>query len=135
MILSLGRSVRSLWSPFVIICGLVFSLLGMVMVTMPAEPGVTRPTYVSGIVIGAVCALLGLPIMWGGARMGVFRTGDGVKVRQLFGTGITYHADEIQGFTLGQDEHHSVPLRPSATTRAIDGEGGRGDVDRGCRCT
>jgi hypothetical protein len=79
MTLSLGRSVRSLWSPFVMICGLVFSLLGMVMVTMPAEPGVTRPTYVSGIVIGAVCALLGLPFMWGGARMGVFRTGDAVK--------------------------------------------------------
>jgi hypothetical protein len=42
--------------------------------------------------------------------MGVFRTGDAVKVRQLFGTAITYHADEIQGFTLGQEEHHSVPL-------------------------
>jgi len=92
------------------ICGLVFSLLGVVMVTMPAEPGVTRSTYVSGIVIGAVCALLGLPFIWGGARMGVFRTGDGVKVRRLFGTAITYHADEIQGFTLGQEEHDSVPL-------------------------
>ena len=110
MILSLGRSVRSLWSPVVMIVGLGFSMLGMVMVTMPAEPGVTRPTYFSSIAIGVVCALLGLPFVWGGARVGVFRTGDGLKVRQLFGTATTYRADEIQGFTLGQEEHHSVPL-------------------------
>jgi hypothetical protein len=82
----------------------------MVMATEPAEPGVTRPTYVSGIVIGAGCALLGPLFIWGGARMGVFRDGDGVKVRELFGIVITYNADEIQGFTLDQQEHHSVPL-------------------------
>lgn len=110
MIVQLPRSVRSLWSPVVVLVGLCFSLLGVAMVTVPPDPDETRPTYISGLVIGAFCILLGLPFIWGGARMGVFRDGDGVKVREILHGGRAYSLEEITGFSLREQEHHTVPL-------------------------
>ena len=110
MIVQLPRSVRSLWSPVVVLVGLLFSLVGVAMVTMPPDPGETGPTVISGLVLGAFCILLGLPFIWGGARMGVFRAGDGVQVRVIFHGGQSYRPEEITGFSMREQEHHSVPL-------------------------
>lgn len=110
MIVQLPRSLRSLWSPVVVLVGLAFSLLGVAMVTVPPDPGETRPTVITGLVIGAFCILLGLPFIWGGARMGVFRDRDGVQVRELFRGGQAYRPEEITGFSMREHEHHSAPL-------------------------
>ena len=110
MIFCLRGSVRTLWSPVVVLVGLTFSLLGLAMVTMPKEPGVTQPTYVSGVVIGAGCILLGLPFVWGGARMGIVRRERCLLVRQVFGRTRTYCPEAIDGFSIREVEHHSVPL-------------------------
>ena len=110
MIVQLPRSLRSMWSPVVVLVGLSYSILGAAMVTMPPDPGETRPTYISGLVIGAFCILLGLPLIWGGARIGVFRDGDGVKVREIFQGGRAYRPEEITGFRLREQEHHTAPL-------------------------
>ena len=110
MIVQLPRSLRSLWSPGVVLVGLGFSLLGVAMVTVPPDPDQTRPTVISGLVVGAFCILLGLPFIWGGARMGVFRDGDGVQVREIFRGGQAYRPEEITGFSMREQEHHSVPL-------------------------
>jgi hypothetical protein len=80
------------------------------MVTVPPDPGETRSTVISGLFIGAFCILLGLPFIWGGARMGVFRDGDGVQVREIFHGIQAYRSEEIAGFSLREEEHHSVPL-------------------------
>jgi hypothetical protein len=102
--------VRSLWSIPVIAVGLVFAALGAVMLLEPQEPEVTMPTYVSGLVIGAGCAVLGLGLAWGGLRMGVYVAPDGVKVRAIFGRATTFGRDEIAGFRLHTEPHHSLPL-------------------------
>jgi hypothetical protein len=77
---------------------------------MPKDPGETQPTFVSGVVIGAGCVVLGIPFVWGGARMGVFRDHGGLKVRKLFGEATTYQPGEIAGFGTREQEHNSVPL-------------------------
>jgi hypothetical protein len=110
MIVQLPSSLRSLWSPVVVLVGLGFSLLGVAMVTVPPDPGETRPTVISGLVIGAFCILLGLPFIWGGARMGVFRDGDGVRVREILHGGHVYRSEEIAGFSMREEEHHTVPF-------------------------
>jgi hypothetical protein len=94
----------------IVLVGLVFSLLGAAMVTVPPDPGETRPTVISGLVIGAFCILLGLLFIWGGARMGVFRDGDGVQVREIFHGAQAYRPEEIIGFSMREKEHHLVPL-------------------------
>jgi hypothetical protein len=110
MIVRLPGSLRSLWSIVIILIGLLFSLLGVVMMTMPKDPGETQPTFVSGVIIGAGCFVLGVPFIWGGARMGVFRDHEGLRVRELFGRATTYQSGEIAGFSTREEEHHSVPL-------------------------
>lgn len=110
MIVQLPRSLRSLWSPVVVLVGLGFALLGVAMMTVPPDPGETRPTVISGLVIGALCILLGLPFIWGGVRMGVFRDGEGVEVREVFHGGQSYRPEEIMGFSTREQEHHSMPL-------------------------
>lgn len=110
MIVQFPRSLRSLWSPVVVLVGLGFSLVGVAMLTVPPDPGETRPTVISGLVIGAFCILLGLPFIWGGARMGVFRDRDGVQVREIFHRGQAYRPEQITGFGIREQEHHSAPL-------------------------
>src|SRR5262245_24068236 len=102
--------MRSLWSPVVVLVGLAFAPIGVAMMTTTPIPGETKPTIVSGVVIGGLCALLGLAFVLGGARMGAFRKSDGVKVRELFGSGRIYRLEEILGFTTREHEHHTVPL-------------------------
>lgn len=102
--------MRSLWSPVIVLIGLGFATIGGAMMTTTPSPGQTRPTIVSGAVIGGLCALLGLAFSWGGARMGAFPKGDGVKVRELFGSGRPYRPEEILGFTTREHEHHTLPL-------------------------
>lgn len=110
MIVRLPGSVRSLWSVLIVLIGLMFSLLGVVMMTMPKDPGETQPTFVSGVIIGAGSLVLSVPFIWGGARMGVFRDHGGLKVRELFGRATSYQPGEIAGFSTREEEHHSVPL-------------------------
>lgn len=110
VIICLRGSVRSLWSAMVVLVGVTFSMLGAAMVTMPREPGVTQPTYVSGLVIGAVCVVLRLPFVWGGARMGILRDGQCLRVRQLFGRARTLCFEDITGFIIDEAEHHTLPL-------------------------
>ncbi|WP_460627125.1 hypothetical protein [Intrasporangium mesophilum] len=110
MILLFRRSVRSMWSFLVIGLGLMLALLGVVALTASAEPGETKGAYGSGLVIGAGCVALGIAFTYGGARVGVFARGDGVMVRQAFGRGRTFGADEIAGFTTGEEAHQSMPL-------------------------
>lgn len=110
MILSLRRSVRSFWSLPVVAVGLVFAILGVAMLVAPAEPGETQGTLVSGLIIGIGCLVIGLAFAWAGARVGVFREGDRLKVRELFGRTTTYEPAQVSGFTTRDDAHHSVPL-------------------------
>jgi hypothetical protein len=110
MIVRLPGSLRSLWSVVIVLVGLLFSLLGLVMMTMPRDPGETQPSFVGGLIMGAVCFVLGVPFIWGGARMGVYRHHEGLMVRELFGRATTYQPGEIAGFGTREEEHHSVPL-------------------------
>lgn len=109
VIVQLPRSMRSLWSPVTVLVGLAFALTGAATMTA-TSPGETKPTIVSGWVIGAFSVLLGLAFTWGGARMGAFRKKDGVRVRELFGQGRIYRPEEIAGFTTREHEHHTLPL-------------------------
>jgi hypothetical protein len=110
VIVSLRRSVRSLWSSVIVLVGVLFCVLGVAMGIHPADFRGRPTTYLSGVVLGLGCFTFGLVFSWGGARMGVFPDGDGMLVRPLFGSATTYPAAEISGFTTREVSHDSTPL-------------------------
>jgi len=117
LIFSLPGSLRSLWAPVVVCVGLVFSLVG----ALTAAPVPGSGIDIAGLAIGAVATVGGLVFAWGGLRMGVVRRGTGLRVREVVG-GDTYETEQIQGFGVGEEEHHLVPLTIIyPTIRLVDG--------------
>jgi hypothetical protein len=99
-------SIRSLWSPVVVLLGLCFSLAGVAVL---ADPRIGSRIDVASVVIGFGVTGLGLAIAWGGCRMGVVGTPAGLVVRELFG-GETYEPEVLAGFAVGEQFHDVLPL-------------------------
>jgi hypothetical protein len=100
-------SLRSLWSPVVVLMGLVWGLLG---VSILADPRIGSRVDVASVFIGLGVTSLGLAFAWGGFRLGVVRTPAGLRVRDLVG-GTTYAAETIAGFSVGEHAHDLLPLQ------------------------
>lgn len=107
MILFFRASLRSLWSPVVVLIGLTFGLLG---VGILADPRIGSRIDIASIVIGIGVTGVGLAFAWGGSRMGVVRTPSGLAVREVFG-GETYEPSLLAGFSVEEEDHDMLPLK------------------------
>lgn len=107
MILFFRASLRSLWSPVVVLIGLIFGLVGVGIV---ADARIGSRIDIASIVIGLGVTGLGLGGAWGGVRMGVVRTAAGLTVREVLG-GSIYETDMLEGISVGEQDHDSLPLR------------------------
>ena len=107
MILFFRASLRSLWSPVVVLLGLIFALIGAGIL---ADPLISSRIDIASIVIGLGVTGLGLAVAWGGFRMGVVKTPAGLTVRELF-EAKTYEPDMLEGFSVGEQDHGSLPIK------------------------
>lgn len=107
LVLFFRASLRSLWSPLIVLLSLGFALVGAaVLVDSRTGSG----TDIASVLIGVGVVGIGLASAWGGVRMGVVRTPSGLTVRELFG-GETYERGILAGFSVGEEEHDMLPLK------------------------
>ncbi|SER22708.1 hypothetical protein [Actinokineospora terrae] len=78
--LRLPGAVRSPWMWFGVVCGAVFGLLGVAMLTYADGD-------VSVLGLGVAALVLGVGMAGAAARAGVWLDGTGVRERPLFGAG------------------------------------------------
>jgi hypothetical protein len=107
MIFPLGSSIRSLGSALVVLGGLGCTLVGVLMATDPAQS--RQPEAAGAVGVAVLAGALGLGLVAAGLRTGVFLTERGVTVREVLGS-TTYPVDEIAAVTVGEQQHHLLPL-------------------------